>query len=103
MASQFKISGGPSKFDLMVSVFEGNPTPRKEVIFTVLTGVTSGPPGRQPAFTKPVEVAITSIEQEDGSGESWIFKGNAPTTTDRIRKASGYYSSKTRQGHIDFK
>lgn len=95
MASQnklsFRIVNGPSKFDLMLSLFDGNQTPRRTVSFQ-LEGVEMHIP-----------VAIVMIEQEDGSGESWNFKGQ---TRFEGAKGSfhikGYFATKGRCGHLEF-
>ena len=68
----FNAIGGPSKFDLMLSLFDGNKEPRRTVEF-----------------------------QEDGSGESWNFEGGL-TNYRRGFHLRGYYSSKSRTGHITF-
>ena len=55
-----QIEDGPSKFDLMTSLFVWKPQ-RHRVRFKT--------PGAE------FEAAITSCEAEDGSGESWNLKG----------------------------
>lgn len=64
MADSFRIVNGPSKFELVISLFEGNPTPRHTATFEIeaVGGVQ-------------FKVAIYCISQEDGSGESWNFEG----------------------------
>lgn len=92
MASQdkyaFQIIGGPSKFDLMVSLFEGNPQHRRTVAFKL------------EGLWQDINVAITGVEQEDGSGESWNFSGwvmGEPKAHVR-----GYYASRGRSGYFHF-
>ena len=80
---------GPSKFDLMLSLFDGNKEPRRTVEFDL--GGTRG----------LITVAITMIQQEDGSGESWNFEGWI-TNYRRNFGVKGYYSSKGRTGCITF-
>ncbi len=97
MTTQTSIIYGPSKFDLMISLFEGNPVPRKKVEFSINTGMTtSAPAGKKLSMTEKLELAITGVEQEDGSGESWLFKGYS----EKYQKASGYYNSQTRKGWV---
>ncbi len=86
-SAQHTIVNGPPKFDLMVSLFEGNPTPRKTVSFLTDRG--------------SINVAITAIAQEDGSGESWLFEGYS-TTRSSHRRVKGWFSTKSRAGTMDF-
>lgn len=94
MASQntdkyaFSITGGPSKFDLMVSLFEGNPKVRKTVSFKL------------EGLRREIQVAITGVQQEDGSGESWNIEGWVMGEFRANVKA--YYSSRSRSGHFRF-
>lgn len=85
----FTVVGGPSKFDLMLSLFDGNKEPRRTVEFQL-----DGARG-------PIVVAITTVQQEDGSGESWCIKGWI-TNYRRSFDIEGYYSSKGRAGRIAF-
>ncbi len=95
MASQtdvrsFSIVNGPSKFDFMVSLFEGNHRPRRTVNF------------RLAGFTEEVPVAITAVQQEDGSGESWNWEGNLHLSTAKSYQVKGYFGTKGRCGHFHF-
>jgi hypothetical protein len=84
----FNIVNGPSKFDLMVSLFEGNPESRRTVKFVVEDG-------------REANVAITMIKQEDGSGESWMYEGDGNFLGGRIRfRMNGYFSSRARSGTL---
>ena len=85
----FNTIGGPSKFDMMLSLFDGNKEPRRTVEFQ-LEGARA-----------PITVYVTSVQQEDGSGESWNFEGGL-TNYRRGFHLRGYYSSKSRTGHITF-
>lgn len=85
----FNAIGGPSKFDLMLSLFDGNKNPRRTVEFK-LEGAR-----------EPIVVAITMVQQEDGSGESWNFQGHL-TNYRRGFDVHGYYSSNSRKGYITF-
>ena len=62
------IVGGPSKWDLMLAVFDRDEEPGREVIFLVedWTGENR---------TVKVHVIIPAIRQEDGSCEAWKFEG----------------------------
>ncbi len=85
---QFNVIGGPNKFDLMVSLFEGNPKHRKTVAFKL------------EGFRQDINVAITSVEQEDGSGESWNITGWVMGEPSAHVRA--YYSSHGRSGFFTF-
>lgn len=93
-----KISSGPSKFDLMVSLFEGNQNPRKTVRFKVDSGQRKprGPRNTDEIIYNDVDVAITLIAHEDGSGESWLFEGYIHGIS--RGNIHGYYSTKNRSG-----
>jgi hypothetical protein len=89
--ARFVIVNGPSKFDLMVSLFDGDFQRRKEITFTVPTGVALPP--------MVVTATISGAEREDGSGESWNFRAMVFIPNHcSWEKATGYYSTKTRQG-----
>ena len=87
MATQIKVSilGGPSKFDLMLSCFEG-----KEVEFKL---------DEDKVYTASiVRTKWVDVEAEDGSGESWNIKFR----TERGCIYKGYYSSKRRTGILTY-
>ncbi len=76
-----RITSGPSKFDLMLSLFD-----RKPVKFTV--------------DKKEIEVRINRIEAEDSSCESWNLVGYiiCQLTSRPEPHFSAYFSTKTRSG-----
>ena len=80
----FNVVGGPSKFDLMLSLFDGNKQPRRTVEFQ-LEGVRD-----------TITAGITMVQQEDGSGESWNVEG---WTTFNIK---AYYCTRDRKGYLTF-
>jgi hypothetical protein len=95
MASQnnvrsFHIVNGPSKFDLMVSLFEGNPKHRRTVSFA-LEGIR-----------EEMQVGITAVEQESGGGESWNWQGNLHNDKGARYRVKGYFGTKGRTGHFNF-
>jgi predicted ATPase len=80
------IMNGPSKFDLMVSLFTTVPV-RVPVLFkTENHGDFSA--------------IITGVRWEDGSGESWIIEGYSVFAAGA--RFTGYFSTKDRRGHIKF-
>lgn len=96
------IVNGPSKFDLMVSLFEGSPSPRTTVRFE-LQSVMPPPdlmgPGYEIYKLTNMEVAITSVAQDGGSGECWHIEGH---DTEANRRVKGTYSSQRRHGIIHY-
>jgi hypothetical protein len=100
MTNRFVITDGPSKWDLMVSLFEGNKTPRTRVRFTVENYPSPG----GLLITAEIDVGIVAIQQEDGSGESWNFQGctNHTYTNKQVGVIRGYYSTRCRRGSYEF-
>ena len=84
-ADRIPIDNGPDLLKMIISLAEGNPSPRRKVQFVFAVQ------------TRNLEVAITGLEQEDGSGNRWIFKGYG--TAGEVRsQVQGYYDSQTRKG-----
>lgn len=112
MTSDFHLNiiNGPSKFDLMASLFDG-----KVVEFTHDNKLVSSHPAaclkEQPCIALGSEnpcwiVKIMSIEREDGSNESWniiphVIKGDRHDA-DNV-KYKFYYNSRNRKGVITLK
>lgn len=93
-----KIQSGPSKFDLQKSLFDrtGNGGKPHQVTFRTVSGAI---------FT----VIIFSVSvQEEGSEESWQFKGRTTSLKMKGRKIklradfTGWYSTDDRGGRLDF-
>ena len=90
IANGVDIVNGPSKMDLMLALFDdGGVGHRRVIIFTI--------DGREREGERSIKVVVNAVEREDGSGESWNFKGyfsgsNVPF--------EGYYSTKRRKGFI---
>lgn len=95
-----EINGGPSKFDLTLALFDRKPIVRAvEFKFTGESAMSA-------------LVVINEIGIEDGSGESWLFKGYVRSV--RIgsggnhsvpplppRRVHGWYRTDTRKGWIE--
>lgn len=94
---QFFIKNGPSKFDLMVSLLDGDSTSRKTVEIEY-----GNRPESPIQIKRKINIRIDSLEREDGSGENWIFKGYQVTEIEGLRRVEGYYALRTRTGHIRF-
>lgn len=90
--TRHELKNGPSKWDLIIEGL-GNGKP---VIFVAVTGATK------------MRVRITSVSIEDGSNESWIFKGHtlAPDSSSKTLArfqsgdVEGYWHTKLRRGWI---
>lgn len=86
----FQITDGPSKFDLMNSLFSGKIVKITcDILPTVPGGIKISP---------KLDVQFVRIGIEDGSFESWIGKLRFAGAEDEIR--SFYYSSKNRKGTV---
>lgn len=96
MATQFHINAGPSKFDLMLSLFE-----RKQVTFTIED---------TPTLNATIEAVIQQIQAEDGNSESWNIEGivkhkvydHSTDWEGRIDESrfTGWFDSRARRGTI---
>ena len=82
----FQIVDGPSKFDLMLGLFSGTCMNPRRVQFFVLDG----------SDRTMLSTLLSGVSREDGSGESWLFTGH---TNGKFVK--GYFSTKTRKGHLE--
>jgi len=93
MAQRLEIVNGPSKFDLMTSLFHGKTEDQhRQVQFEVKDA-----DGRKASKA----VTIGGVEREDGSGESWLIHGYMMVVNVPWRRITGYYSSRTRKGWIE--
>ncbi len=92
MNSKLKhIVGGPSKFDLMLALFDSKFPNFRTVIFHLEGGAQ-------------FEGNITGVQAEDGSADSWNFTatGRLDTKRNEFAHVSGYYSTYRRSGTITF-
>lgn len=93
MARRFEIVDGPSKWDLMLALFDRECCPSRMVTFSI-----RGPQmdlGKHPIFSESFE--INEVSQEDGSGENWLFKGSCFS-----KHAHGFFSTRTRKGWLEY-
>ena len=81
----YELRHGPSKYDLMLGLFDGDANTQRTLTFRVNNGVD-------------VEVKVQSVSREDGSGESWLFEGYVINGTGL--RAKGYFHTVTRRGTI---
>jgi len=88
MTTNYSIQNGPSKFDLMLSLFDGTSTNPRLVEFHVV---------REHSVSILVfSVLLVGVQREDGSGESWLFTGHHDG-----KRVKGYFSTKTRRGRVE--
>ncbi len=78
------IVDGPSKFDLMLALFD---TGGRTVAFRMKSDDT-------------VQARIYSVGIEDGSGESWLITGSYKRLDNTTCNFSGYYTTRRRTGYI---
>jgi hypothetical protein len=91
MVINYFISEGPSKFDLVVSLFDG-----KVVEFTQKTDKN---------FVFKIQAIVTSAEREDASRNSWNLKiyvlPGSNVQGINSKEYSAYYNSRKRTGTIN--
>lgn len=85
MPQQPDITAGPSKFELMLALFDNTSAQERTVRFGVVQG----------ALKSRLTVLVNAVEREDGSGESWIIEGMCHGDPIEI-----YFSTKTRTGVV---
>ncbi|OGZ72211.1 MAG: hypothetical protein A2998_03375 [Candidatus Staskawiczbacteria bacterium RIFCSPLOWO2_01_FULL_37_25b] len=86
MATQhLTIVDGPSKFELMLGLFDVNSTNPRLVHFILAGG-----------WPDPWPVLLSGVSKEDGSGENWLFTGYHDD-----HQVKGYFSTRTRKGRLD--
>ncbi len=89
---QFQITEGPSKFDLMCSLFDGK--------VVKITCDLTGPRASFKVVPK-FEVIFTKVGIEDGSHDSWLGEVqflSSPNYDNERRRF--YYDTRRRTGHI---
>jgi len=97
---QFRIIGGPSKADLMMAFFfkESNGDRRSVVFRLSFPPVTSN----RIRFLEELDVIVDDLQWEDGSGESWNWKGHVCGSGQKVLspEVESYFSTRTRQGWL---
>ncbi len=93
----FQITEGPSKFDLMCSLFDG-----KVVKITCeFTGRTSTNVAAAKFRICPkLEVIFIKVGIEDGSHDSWLGEVDFRATNYENERRQFYYDTRRRTGHI---
>ncbi len=96
MTAQINLVNGPSKFDLMLALFD-NKNANRKVTFLTESG-------------NEYEAMISAVEAEGVSGESWNIKGSTTVHVvgaSEVRRAHfrfvGHFrTSSPRMGHLKF-
>lgn len=90
---RFTIVSGPSKFDLMLGLFDGNSKKPRLVTFVILEDVLR---------TKTVnyQTLLSGVSREDGSGDKWMFTGQI-TSHQSGRPVRGFFSTRNRRGYLE--
>ena len=109
MAQELRLAivDGPGKYELSVGLFDNTMEHPRYVEFTFTTDPSHM--GSCPDWFSPqggprqkFQVSTSSVEREDGSGESWNITGAIIHETGYI-PFSGYYTSRRRTGCVMFK
>ncbi|MDO8559421.1 MAG: hypothetical protein Q7S23_00075 [bacterium] len=94
-SQQHAIVDGPSKWDLMLSLFDGDCDHRRPVAFKVR---------RANGFEYSVAVTINEVGREDGSGENWNIHGYLNSDPTGMFKAGVpvrcFFTTKRRTGWL---
>ena len=93
MASIVGIKNGPSKYDLMLALFERNMNNPRPVTFTLKSTDKSN----WWADDTKLTLHITEVGIEDGSGESWCFRGQSEDGT----RHKGWFRTDRREGTVE--
>ena len=100
---QHTVVNGPSRWDLSVALFDRSSVNCRKVFFVT-----------EPPLSLGFEVQVTSIQAEDGSGESWNIEGYATMigTSEGPEKNSSvpspslrvfiYFRTDRRKGYVKF-
>lgn len=96
----FKITEGPSKFDFMLSIFDGKVVQISCDLNVVASTVS--PPGAGLNFRiyPKLEVIFQSLKPEDGSRNRWLGDIHFIDKNYENVRRKFYYDTKTRKGHI---
>lgn len=97
----FEIIRGPSKFDLMTSLFVGEA--RERLSFRLHIGDNRLMDSDCNVVRGEVNVVINGAERTDGSGESWHVLGYVVGCDAKYRTIIGDYNTHTRTGQLTFK
>ncbi len=94
MATRYTIVKGPSKWDLMLSLFDSTHDYPRPIYFD-LRAERLGNMG----LTVPVLISL--VRREDNSGESWLFEGSFAPIHGGGQKIHGWFKTTDRQGWLE--
>jgi len=97
MAYRLTITNGPSKWDLMLALFDGDVRHRRTVTFSL---EDPAPQCDHPGIPD-LDFVINGIQREDVSGELWLLEGYYPGFN-RNRPMRGCFNTQTRRGWLEF-
>lgn len=86
-----QITNGPSKFNLMLALFDIVNGKQREVSFMV---------NSKHSRDEQYIVQINSVGAEDGSRESWIIEGWVKNVPHHSPHFKMYYRTDNREGHL---
>jgi hypothetical protein len=92
MATNYKILRGPSKWDLMLSLFDSTMGSPRYAWFKVTPEDHNSKEPKSMDFC----VLVNGVSREDGSSESWIFNGYSAG-----RKVNGWFRTTNREGRLE--
>lgn len=109
------ILAGPSKFDLMLALFDNSNDRKRYVQFTlqvdggvgVVKTQSVAPQGAKALIAAMdklptvVEADITNVEREDGSSESWNIEGRL-SMANGYPRFTAYFDTRSRKGTLTF-
>lgn len=95
--ARLNITDGPSKWDLILAIFEGDSLHRREVTFTLEDRGTTDP---NIQWFDQRSFMLNGASREDGSGNNWLIHGYFLGAT--TVHAHGFYSTRTRDGWLEF-
>lgn len=96
MAHHCNIVDGPSKFDLMLALFDGDSSHRRTVAFLL-----ENPEAKQENLQcASLNFVINEVGRGDGSDENWLFVATYPANVDKGR-VRGFFSTRTRKGWVE--
>lgn len=88
-----EIVEGPSKYDLMLALIDGDNKHRRTVKFRV--DKSGG------LIFLGMTMLINCLEREDGSGERWMFEGYHVLSTGGWVPMKGFYDTHVRKGWVE--
>lgn len=90
---QWKITNAPSKWELMLALFDSSNSRPRTVDFLVEC---------EDGHSVYERVSINRVSKEDGSGESWCFEGIAIMDGKHSCGVKGWFRTSDRHGWIQF-